>query len=231
MIKNLIIFGIQVIVITSFTSCFVNVEKTYTTSSEEICNCYTKSNLESSDERITECIKSFNIFINELPQSSTENKDIEQFGKEGLLIIMNELTKRCPAYRKALLQLSLDKFGNIPKNEALETIVKSKQESELKIDTLKLIDSYFSISKKEKANKLLDLYISKHNNSNYALWMKSCSLYKDKKISESVAAIDSAIKVTKNMDMKSIFELYKNTINPLVTDRNDKITIKYNLKR
>ncbi len=205
----------------------MEVEKSFTTSNEEICNCYTNSSIEGIDERLDKCIEPFNRFISELSNSEDNIKEIEQLTKDGLLVIVNELTKKCPSYRQSFLQISTNKFGSLSESEAQKRIKESQDDSQSKIDTLKLADSYMTVSEIDKANKLLDLFISNHPNSDYALWMKSYNLYKENKIYEASVVIDSAINITKNPDFKMVLGYYRNAINPLLNNENEEIIIKY----
>jgi len=223
-----ITFGILIIL--SFTGCFLEVEKTFTTSNKELCECYTNSSGESIDDRLEPCLEPFNKFMNQFSVTEDNSEEINQLTEDGLLAIVNELTKKCPSYRESFLQISKNKFISLSESEAQEIIKQSNNEYQSNIDTLKLAESYMIVSEIDKANELLDIFLSNHPEADYALWMKSYYLYMENKIYEASAAIDLAIDVTKNSDFKVVLGYYRNSINPLLNDENEEIKFKYNIE-
>lgn len=208
------------------SSCFVEFkgEYTFSTTSNEMCECFSNNFNDDLDESLTNCLEDFQAFVNSVSEKHENSEEIVELAESGASTITSQLTKTCPKFREAYQSMIYTQFAWIERDSAMAITRRVDTTLSVKVDTFKLVAAYITQEDTRMANHIIENYQLNHPESDFAYLIKGILLHTEGETEGAIMAIDSAMVRSSEIQVKEVLGLYKNCISPL-DNRNMDITV------
>ena len=213
-----------------FNSCVFKMEQTYFVDTGQTCTCYqnivTNNNL-GIEENLHVCMDGYEEFIDQLKKNKEVNSlQLDSLNRSYLDVLMNELTKKCEAYRYDYRSFVSTQFF-APDSIAVELLQRADSEGVDSMDVY-MIQLRFAAGRENYAyNLLTDSYLDENPKDHRGWWIKGAMEYELGMYDKSIASLDRAMLVASgNQVQRNLVKYYQNAISTVDTTGNRLIELK-----